>query len=279
MNAARRRHLAGRTATYLAAAAVAAFFAAPLLWMLSTAFKPQSDWFSIPPRLLPENFTFDNFRKLTEGRFPRYFLNSALVSALTTVPTVIIAVMAGFAVSFLRFGGRSLLIPVVLLTQLLPTAIMVIPLYRTAAELGALDSLIGLAIAYMSFSAPVAVWLLRGFFVGLPPELLEAAQLDGCTIWQAFRKVMLPIAVPGIAATAVYVFFAAWQEFILALTFLSTKSKATLPVGILDYVGERTTDWGAMMAASVVLTIPLFVIFSYLQRFMVAGLTQGATKG
>lgn len=275
----RRRTLAGRFGVYVGALLVLCFFGAPLVWMVSTAFKPQSEWFSIPPQFVPERSTLENFRSLGDGRFPRYFLNSAVVASLTTAPTIVVAIGAAYAVAFLRFAGTTLLVPAVLLTQLIPTAVMVIPLYRTAARLGALDSLIGLAIAYMSFSAPVAVWLLRGFFVNLPGEPVEAAQLDGCTPFGAFRRVMLPLAVPGIAATAVYVFFSAWQEFILALTFISTKERATLPVGIRDFVGERTTDWGALMAGSVVLIIPLFIIFSYLQRFLVAGLSHGATKG
>jgi ABC-type glycerol-3-phosphate transport system permease component len=247
--------------------------------MVSTAFKPQADWFSTPPDLLPLHPTIDNFVRLSSGNFPRFFLNSGIVALLTTVPTLIIAVLAAYAISFLRFRGQGLLVPVILLTQLLPTAVTVIPLYRTASQLGALDSLISLAVAYMSFSTPVAVWLLRGFMSHLPIELQEAAEVDGCTKLQAFRHALLPIAVPGIVAAGVYVFFNSWQEFILALTFLSTKTNATLPVGILGFIGEHSTDWGQLMAACLVLTIPLFAIFAYLQRFLVAGLSQGAVKG
>lgn len=264
---------------YLAAALVFLFFAAPLLWMLSTAFKGQAEWFATPPDLIPGAPTLDNFTKLASSDFPAYFLNSAIVGLIATIPTLMIAIGAAYAVTFLRFRGKGVIIGVVLLTQLIPIAVTVLPLYTMAAGLGALDSLITVAVAYMSFTTPVAVWLLYGFMTHLPVELAEAAQVDGCSKFGGFVRVMLPIAVPGIIATAVYVFFSAWQEFVLALTFLSSKSKMTLPVGILGFIGEHATDWGQMMAASVVLTLPLIVLFVYLQRYLVAGLSRGAVKG
>lgn len=273
-----RRALA-RVWIYLAALAAFLFFAAPLVWMVSTAFKTQAEWFTMPPRLLPAHPTLDNFVKLGSTNFPRYFLNSALVGLLAAILTIVIAVGAAYAMTFLRFRGRSSLIAVILLTQLLPSAVIVLPLYSTAAAFHALDSLATLAVAYMSFTTPVAVWLLIGFLTHLPVELQEAAQVDGCTKFGAFRRVMLPLAAPGILATAVYAFFASWQEFLLALTFLTTKTNLTLPIGILSFIGQYTTDWGQMMAAAFVLTIPLFVIFGALQRYLIAGLSAGAVKG
>ncbi len=273
------RYVLGRVGIYAAAVLTFIFFAAPLLWMFSTAFKAQSEWFATPPDLIPHVPTLDNFTKLVSSAFPSYFLNSALVGVLATIPTLVIAVGAAYAVTFLRFSWKGLIVAAVLLTQLIPLAVTVLPLYQTAARLGALDSLVTLSIAYMSFTTPVAVWLLYGFMAHLPVELAEAAQVDGCTKFGAFIRVMLPIAIPGIVATGVYVFFSAWQEFVLAITFLSSKSNMTLPVGILGFIGEHATDWGQMMAASVVLTIPLFLVFAYLQRFLIAGLSRGAVKG
>jgi len=273
------RRVAVRVGMYFAALLVFLFFAAPLVWMISTAFKPQVEWFASPPDFLPAHPSLDNFAKLASGTFPRYFLNSAVVGLLATIPAVAIAVGAAYAMAALRFRGRGPLIGVILITQLIPTAVMVLPLYMTASRLGALDSLLTLAVAYMSFTTPVAAWLLFGFFSNLPFELQEAAEVDGCGKFEGFLRVLLPVAVPGIVATAVYVFFSSWQEFILALTFLSTKTNETLPIGILGFIGEHATDWGQLMAASVVITIPLFITFAYLQRFLIAGLSQGAVKG
>lgn len=274
-----RRGALGQAGIYVAALGVFLFFMAPLLWMISTAFKTQAEWFSIPPSLLPSAPTLENFTQLLKTAFPRYFLNSAIVGLLAVIPTIAIGVGAAYAMTFLRFRGRRMLVAVILLTQLLPTAVTVLPLYQTAASLGALDSLVTLAITYMSFTTPVAVWLLMGFLVSLPFELQEAAQVDGCTKFGAFTRVMLPLAFPGIVATAVYAFFSAWQEFLLALTFLTSKDKLTLPIGILGFIGQYDTNWGEMMAAALVLTIPLFLIFGALQKYLIAGLSAGAVKG
>ncbi|MFV0461653.1 MAG: carbohydrate ABC transporter permease [Nostocoides sp.] len=271
--------LLGQLGTYAAAAGVLVFFGAPLMWMVSTAFKSQAEWFSIPPNFLPSSPTLANFVKLSETDFPRFFLNSLIASTLTTVFSFAIALYAAYAVSSLRFAGQRIVILIILLTQLVPTAVIVLPLYQLAAEAGALDSLIGLSLAYVSFTAPVAVWLLSGFFRQLPMELIEAAMIDNCTRGQAFRKVILPVALPGLVATAMYSFFTAWQELLLALTFISSKEKSTFTVGILGFIGEHTTDWGGLMAAALLLTVPVFLIFWRLQKYLVAGLTSGAVKG
>lgn len=266
-------------ATYLAALAVLAFFGAPLLWMVSTAFKGQAEWFSIPPNFLPAQPTLENFVKLGSTDFPQFFLNSLFVSSLTTIFSFAVALYAAYAVSSIRFAGERIVVVLILITQLVPTAVIVLPLYQMAASVGLLNSLVGLSLAYVSFTAPVAVWLLAGFFRQLPLELVEAAMVDNCTRTQAFRKVILPIALPGLVATAMYGFFTAWQELLLALTFISQKQKSTFTVGILGFIGEHTTDWGGLMAAAVLLTLPVFLIFWRLQKYLVSGLAAGAIKG
>lgn len=276
---ARTRRLVRGTGVYAAALAVFAFFGAPLLWMISTAFKHEAEWFSIPPDFLPANPTFDNFVALGSTDFPRFFLNSLIVSTLTTVFSFAVALYAAYALSSFQFRGQQVVVGILLVTQMVPVAVIVLPLYQMAADVGALNSLIGLSVAYVSFSAPVAVWLLTGFFRQLPLELVEAAMLDHCTRMQAFRKVILPIALPGLVATAMYTFFNAWQELLLALTFISVKQKSTFTVGILGFIGEHTTNWGGLMAAAVLLTLPVFLIFWWLQKYLVAGLAAGSIKG
>lgn len=277
--AARRNKVFASLWTYVGALGLLTFFGAPLLWMISTAFKNQEEWFAIPPALLPSSPTLANFAQLGSTEFPRFFLNSLIVSTVTTLISFAVALYAAYAVSTYRFVGKQVLIILILLTQLVPTAVIVLPLYQLAAQLNALDSLIGLSLAYVSFTAPVAVWLLAGFFRQLPLELAEAALIDGCTRLQAFRKVLLPIALPGLVATAMYSFFSAWQELLLALTFISTKSKSTFTVGILGFIGEHNTNWGGLMAAGVLLTLPVFLIFWRLQKYLVSGLAAGAIKG
>ena len=256
-----------------------AFFAVPLLWMLSVAVKQPSELFSFPPRLIPSHPTLDNFRAALTPAFLRYGLNSAIVATMTTVITLLAAVFAAYSFSRLRYRGRKTLLILILFTQLLPLAVLIVPMYRIMGRLDMLDTYPALVIAYLTFTVPVAVWFLRGFFDGIPHELEEAAQIDGASRLQAFLRIVLPISLPGISATATYVFFVTWQEFMFALAFTTSKSMRTLPVGILDFIGEHQTDWGVLMAASVLVCLPVFFLFFLLQRQFIAGLTQGAIKG
>ena len=277
----RRRHrkIAKRAGVYLGALVCALFFGMPLLWMVSTAFKPEREWLSVPPKLIPAHPTWANFTGVIHWGFPRYFLNSLIVSLGATVLTIVLAVGASYALSRLKFPGSGLVLMVALFSQLLPTAVLIVPLFRLARDVGLVNTFEGVIIIYLSFDLPVAIWLLRSYFVGLPWELEEAAQVDGATKFGAFRRALLPLAVPGIVATVAYVFFASWQEFVFALTILSTSSRETLPVAIYGFIGQYSSNWGELMAASVLLLVPTFLLFALLQRRMVRGLTQGAVKG
>jgi ABC-type glycerol-3-phosphate transport system permease component len=189
------------------------------------------------------------------------------------------AIFSSYGFSKLRFPGRKPLLVVILLTQLLPGAVLIVPIYRIVQSLGLLNIYQGLVIAYLTFDLPVAIWLLRGFFAAIPRDVEEAAQIDGCSAVGAFLRVSVPLAIPGIAATGAYAFFMAWQDFMFALAFITTNNMETLPLGVLGYIGEHSTDWGKLMAASVLLMAPIFLIFAFVQRQFIAGLTQGATKG
>jgi multiple sugar transport system permease protein/raffinose/stachyose/melibiose transport system permease protein len=198
---------------------------------------------------------------------------------MTTVVTLVAAVFASYSFSRLRYPGRKILLIMILFTQLLPLAVLIVPMYRIMGRLKMLDTYPALVIAYLTFTIPVAVWFLRGFFSAIPYELEEAAQIDGASRLTAFLLVVLPISLPGISATATYVFFVTWQEFMFALAFTTSKAMRTLPVGILDFIGEHQTDWGVLMAASVLVCLPVFLLFFLLQRQFIAGLTKGAIKG
>jgi ABC-type glycerol-3-phosphate transport system permease component len=258
---------------------VAAFYGTPLLFMISTSVKLPEAVFTTPPTLLPRAITLDNYRAILGLDYLRFFFNSLVVAAGTTVLALGFGIGSSYAFSRLHFRGRKPLLISIILTQLLPLAVLIIPIYRIARSLGLLNTYPGLMMAYLTFNLPVAIWLMRGFYVGIPRELEDAAQIDGASAFQAFRQVTLPLAIPGIMATAAYCFFMAWQDFMFALVFMTDNDKRTLPLGVLSYIGEHQTDWGKLMAASVLLMIPVFVIFALVQRQFVVGLTRGAVKG
>jgi ABC-type glycerol-3-phosphate transport system permease component len=268
-----------RVLVALFALLVTVFYGTPLLFMISTSVKLPDAVFTTPPTLLPRAITLDNYRAILGLDYVRFFFNSLVVAAGTTVLALLFGIGSSYAFSRLHFRGRKPLLIAIILTQLLPLAVLIIPIYRIAHSLALLNTYPGLMVAYLTFDLPVAIWLMRGFYVGIPRELEDAAQIDGANAFQAFRQVTLPLAIPGIMATAAYCFFMAWQDFMFALVFMTDNDKRTLPLGVLSYIGEHQTDWGKLMAASVLLMIPVFVIFALVQRQFVSGLTRGAVKG
>lgn len=272
-------HVFQRATVYLLVVIVVVGFLLPFSWMLSTAIKTTAEIFTFPPRIFPQNPTLANFEVAIDPTFLRYGLNSLLVASLTTVVTLFFAVLSAYAFSRLRFPGRRLFLSLIILTQLLPLAVLIVPMHRIMSNMGLMNTYPALIIAYLTFTVPVAVWFLRGFIAGIPAEIEEAAMIDGCTRFQSFIRVILPLSVPGITATATYVFVLTWQELMFASAFTVTRDMRTLPVGVLDFIGERTTDWGGLMAASVLICIPVLILFMFLQRWFIAGLTRGAIKG
>jgi len=272
-------HRLQRLGIYVLVILVMIGFLFPFSFMVSTAFKPQNEIFTFPPQLIPKQPTLENFRVAVNPTFLRYGFNSVLVASLTTVVTLFFAVLSAYAFSRIQFPGRRLFLIIIILTQLLPLAVLIVPMYRIMSGMGLLNTYPAVIIAYLTFTVPVAVWFLRGFIAAIPFEIEEAAMIDGCTRFQAFIRVILPLSIPGVTATATYVFFITWQELMFASAFTVTQDMRTLPIGVLDFIGERTTDWGGLMAASVLVCIPVFFIFVLLQRQFIAGLTRGAIKG
>jgi ABC-type glycerol-3-phosphate transport system permease component len=275
----RARRLQSSILSYLGALAVVVVVFGPLFWMVITALKPHAEVFTSPPRWFPQSPTLDNFVQAMNPQFLQFLGNSLLVSLVTTLVCIALAVLASYTIS--RPSGRSgrSVIVVVLISQLLPPAVLLVPLYRSAESLGLLNSYAGLVIAYLTFTLPVAIWLLHGFISSIPAELEESAQVDGLTSFRAFFIVIVPLARPGIAATAAYIFFTVWQDFMFALVFLTDQDKRTLPLGLLGYIGQYTVDWGQLMAASILLLLPILLIFGLVQKQFIAGLTAGAVKG
>lgn len=279
MRAMKKKKLVRQSIIYILVALLLIFVLFPFAWMVSIALKTPEEQFRVPPTLLPSHFTLQNFLTLSQHPvFIHFFLNSILIASTTTLLVVFVTIFCAYSFSRLKFPGRTSLLSIIILTQLFPLAAIIVPIYIIMSRVGLINTHFSLIIAYLSFTVPISVWLLRGFIQGIPPELEEAAMVDGCGRLQAFIKIILPLSRPGIAATAAYIFFVSWQEFMFALTFITDEHKRTLTVGILDFVGQYTTDWGSLMAASVCICLPVFVLFLILQKQLITGLTRGALK-
>jgi multiple sugar transport system permease protein len=265
----------------VAAWAVTLTVAFPLFWMLSTALKPQVELFSIPPTLLPGEPTLEHFSELLlKSPFPTYFANSAIVAAATTVLVIAIATLGAHSLVRFSYPGREVLARLVLFTYLLPSVVLVIPLYLLMAKLGLVNSLASLVITYTSFALPFALWLLRSFMAAIPADLEAAAQMDGASRMGAFFDVILPQALPGIISTALFTFIVAWNEYLFALVLISRDASKPLSTGVITLLTSAfNVEWSLLMAASVLMSVPLVVCFAFLQRHLTAGFGAGGVKG
>lgn len=252
----------------------------PFIQMVSISLKEPREQFLVPPTLTPKRPTLTNYiQAWQQPGFIRYFLNSLGLTIATMFFVTTISIFGAYAFTRLRFKLKNLLFTIILFSQMFCLGAIMVPLYKIFGNLGLIDTYAGLIIAYVGFYVPVAIWLLRSFIISIPIEIEEAAQVDGCTKIQAFWKVGLPLLRPCIGATAAYVFFVTWQEFLFALIFMTSADHRTLPVGILDFVGQYETNWGSLMAASILISIPVFIMFIFVQRHFIAGLIKGAIKG
>jgi arabinogalactan oligomer/maltooligosaccharide transport system permease protein len=257
----------------------------PVLWVVKLALSPtQALTLSVSP--FPEAVTLDHFRDVVgatdaQGRwlFGRQLGASVVVSGLTTVVGLSLAVTAAYALSRFRFPGKDAGMQTLLVTQMFPATLMLVPLFSLLQALGLLDSWAGLVLVYSTSSLPFCVWMLKGYFDTIPRELEEAATMDGASPWQTFVKVVLPLARPALAVTALFSFMTAWNEFILAATLINDAGRFTLPVALQQYVGEWKTEWGHFAAGALLVSAPVMALFFGLQRFLVGGLTAGAVKG
>jgi multiple sugar transport system permease protein len=219
------------------------------------------------------------YQLLTRTDFTVWFRNSAVVAVASTLLATAIGTIRAYALARLRFMGRAFMSSAVLITYLVPPSILFIPLYAQIRMLGLSDSLAGLIAAYPSFTVPFVTWLLMGYFESIPVELEEAAMIDGATRFGAFRRVILPLAAPGLLAAGLYAFTQAWNEFLYALVFITDVKQRTLPVGLSSFITGDVYGWGYLMAGAVLTTLPVIAVYIYLQKYMVEGLTAGGVKG
>ena len=260
------------------------YTAVPMIWMLLTSIKSGFAAMQFPPQWWPNEPTLASYQKLLDPTnsvgqdFLRFFWNSVFVSVMTTILAVIVAVPAAYAFSRFEFPGRKFLFFSVLLRNMFPAVIFLVPLFILMRLLGLVNTHGSLILTYLTFGLPLAIWLLKGFYDNIPYQLEQAARIDGATRFKAFILIVMPLSVPGIIATAIYSFIGAWNEYIFAYTFLNKNDKLTLPVGIQRFFSENTTDFPGLMAASFMMSLPVVVLFLLLQRYFVRALTEGAVK-
>jgi N,N'-diacetylchitobiose transport system permease protein len=257
----------------------------PIFWMLSTAFKPPKEIYSLTPHPLPSHPTWSNFANVVNGSvigmpYWTFLRNSLAVTLASVVVSSMVALLAAIAVARFRFRFRTTYLIMLLIVQMLPQQALVIALYLDFRGANLLDSLFGLTLLYIAFSLPVTIWMLRNFVAAVPRELEEAAAIDGAGPLSVFFKVLLPLVAPGLVTTSVFAFIFAWNEFVFALTFIGTDTaKFTLPIYVTYFFGKGSADWGAIMAASALFTLPVLIFFLVVQRRLRAGLLAGAVKG
>ena len=261
--------------------ALVAIIAFPLVWMVLTSLKPQNELFRIPPDFLPNTITFEHYRiLLTETPFLRYFVNSMMLATTTTVLVVAVGALGAYSLVRFRYRGRETLAGLVLFTYLLPSVVLIIPLYLMMVKIGLSNTLASLVIAYTTFSLPYALWLLRSFMAGIPEDLESAALVDGASRMGAFFDVILPQALPGIISTALFTFILAWNEYLYALVLENSDQSRPLTTGVMNMlITAFNIDWSLLMAASVMMSIPLIVIFAFLQSYLTRGFGAGGVKG
>jgi arabinogalactan oligomer/maltooligosaccharide transport system permease protein len=281
----RKPRLVWMILAHVALIAIALVVLYPVMLVCKKAFEPGRQ-FALSASPLPSEVTLDHFRDLFTARgshdellFLRHTFNSLVVALATTVVGVGLSCTAAYALSRFRFPGRKTGLTMFLVVQMFPATLLLIPLYVVLDKLGLLNSVAGLVLVYATTALPFCVWTLKGYFDSLPRELEEAARIDGASPWMIFRRIILPLARPGIAVTALFSFMTAWNEFIMASTFMTDQSRYTLPVLIQQSVTEFSADWGLFAAGAVVTSIPVMVAFYVLQRYLVGGLTAGAVKG
>lgn len=257
----------------------------PVMIVLKKAFEP-GERFALSASPVPDSFSWEHFDKLLSSTnssgdflFLQYALNSAFVAIATTILGLVLACTAAYALSRFRFAGRQAGLAAFLAVQMFPGTLLLMPLYVILHELGLLNRLFGLVLVYATTAIPFCVWTLKGYFDSLPKELEEAARLDGASTFGIFWKIMLPLAKPGLAVTGLFSFMTAWNEFILASTFLTDDSVYTLPVLLKSSVGRYSADWGLFAAGAILTSLPVMALFYFLQRYLVGGLTAGSVKG
>ena len=252
----------------------------PFYWMVVTSFKPDLSLGAYPPSLFPHHFTLQHYHDaFVNDNFGIYIRNSVVVACTTTVIVLPFASMAGFAIARLPIRGKVTMLISLLIISMFPAISVVSPLYMLLRQVGWLNSYQALIIPYTAFNLPFAIWIMRNYFLQIPKALYEAAKIDGASVFQTYARIFVPLTTPGMFTAAVFTFVAAWTEFFMALTFNSSDSMRTIPVGIALFSGQFSVPYGTIFAGSVVAILPIVILTIVFRKWIVSGLTQGAVKG
>ncbi|MGK9148322.1 carbohydrate ABC transporter permease [Plantibacter flavus] len=269
-----------RVSAWIAVIVCGGFGLLPVYWLLATSLTPRDQVFSYPPKIFPTEISFEAYASLASNPdLFMYLRNSIIVSVITALLSVIVSAYMGYSFSKFRYRGRRSLMYFVLASQMFPQALLLITLYSVFSAYGLLNTYAALILSFTTFTLPLCVWMLKGFFDTIPDELIEAARVDGASRLRIIHSIVLPLSAPGLVAAGLFAFVRGWNDFVFALT-LAGPDKQTLPPGLVNtFVGEAATAWPELMAASLVVSLPVAIAFMALQRHLVGGLTAGAVKG
>lgn len=276
----KRRKIIRHSAAYLALGVLIIIALFPYFWMITCAIRDQNEIFISPPKLWSSNVSLDSFERiLTETKLPRYMLNSLITSLMATAMCIFCAIPAGYALARFQFKGKNTVTTGILLVKLLPQTATLIPLYIMLVNVRLINNSFGLAFTHLFIMVPYTIWMSRGFIKTIPFTVEEAALIDGCNKIQAIVKVVLPMISSGLFAVGLYAFMLSWEEFLFAYTFTGSEASKTITVGLSTLIGEDTSDWGGIMAASIMMGLPVLIFFFSVQDTFIKGLVGGAVKG
>ena len=276
----KKKKLFGAVGTHICLILICILIDFPVFWMVTTSFKSNEEAIQFPPRWLPDKPTLENYvYAWTDMKFGRYFFNTVYVSGMTVVLSLVLGALAGYGFARFRIKGKRIWLISILFSRMLPAILFIIPLFFLIQYIGLFDRLEGLILSFTTIALPFTVWMMKSYFETIPQEIEEAALIDGCSRIQAFSRVILPLSAPALAATAIFSFVIAWNEFMFANTFIHSEGKRTLVVALYASIGDYLIQWNTLMAASIVTMIPIFIAFFLVQKYLVEGLTAGSIKG
>ncbi len=252
----------------------------PFYWMIATSLRPNNELYAREVTILPQEIFLDHYREeIDRFQFLPRLRNSIVVASATTILTVTVASLAAFSITRLRYPGRGVLARSILLVYLIPSSLLFIPLYIIMYSIGLANTLYSLIITYLTFSVPFCTWMLMGYFRSIPPDMEEAALIDGCSRLQSFYKILLPLAAPGMVAAGIFSFTLAWNEFLFASVFITSSQLQTVPVGLASHIVADIYMWGPLMAGATMAAVPIVILYIFAQRSLVAGMFAGSVKG
>jgi ABC-type glycerol-3-phosphate transport system permease component len=264
---------------YLSSLILCGFSVIPILWGISTSLKPENKLYVQPPQWIPNPVTFVHYAAVFKNKvMMNYFYNSTIIAVCTTMLSVIVGIMAAYGFSRFKFPGRDTLLWSIMFTQIFPRVVIIIPFYVTLRNLNLLGTYTGMIMVYLVVVLPISVWLLKGFIDKIPYEIEEAAVIDGCSIFSLLWRIIIPMTFPAIGAVTMYSFILSWNEFLFALVF-STNDTRPVPVGLAFFIDEVGVQWGQLMSASIMMSVPAIVVFSLAQKLLIRGLSEGGVKG